>query len=170
MMNKSYQKIITFFKEKLVQLPSELLEGFSIPSETRDLLENIGLPENLDVLLLNFYSNNIEELMFNNNKYIVIGDDYGTKICIEQKSGEVYSICTENKYTVRFINSSIQCFLQFLITYIETKPALIGVDDDEAVVIIDKLRKVFLSVDEKSLGNDENWWSVVLEQHAEGLI
>ena len=167
----NYKSISDFFKEKLEKITSKVLEGFTIPLETKNILETVGLPINVDSLNVKFYcANLVEKVFYENEKYLIIGDDYGTKICIKQNTGEVYSIDPNNEYTPRFINSNIQCFLQFLIVYINKESELMEIDDKKAKAIMDKMKNEFLSLDGKALECEENWWSVVLEQHYSDLM
>ena len=42
-------------------------------------------------------------------------------------------------------------------------------DGDEVDVLIGEIRQKFKHVDERVLDDEENWWSVILEQVEEGL-
>ena len=171
-MNKiAFQAIIDYFSGKLAAPSSDIYANCIIHPETKELLQNVGLPINLDVLLLNFYYEDmIKVLTVSNNNYLVIGDDYGTFICIEALTGEVYSINSALEHSSRFINSSLLSFLQFIIIYINWKDSLIDADDNEASDIVNELKEDFFSIDDKALDSAENWWNIILEQHELGLM
>lgn len=46
---------------------------------------------------------------------------------------------------------------------------IVSVNDDEIGVLIGEIRQKFIHVDERALDDEENWWSVILEQVEDGL-
>jgi hypothetical protein len=167
----SQENMMEFWEGTLIQFDGNLLSNQSLSKETKDFLASIGLPvksEFLKDLSLCFYDY-IEQICINDSNYIIIGDDYGTKICIKEKTDEVVSVDIETE-NIRFINSGIKSFVDFLQIYFTKRPELVGADDKEAVEIINSIKDSFNKLDAAALSNEDNWWAVILEQNEQGLM
>src|SRR5262249_1033405 len=116
--------------------------------------------------LLTFYTNSrvLQILRHAGSTFVVIGDDYGTKICIGEDTGELISIDEEGKLPTRYINSRIDLFLVFLEIYLTAQQSRDDTTDAEAFALARHLRHEFRSLDQQALDDPENWWSVILEQ------
>lgn len=123
----------------------------------------------LSDLNISFY-NEFERISNEDENYVVIGDDYGTKLCISEKTNAVVSIDVEESMSIRFVNSNIESFLNFLQIYFTRRPELSTADDDEAIEIVKLIRDNFNMLDSSALNNEDNWWSVILEQTEQGLL
>lgn len=166
------KSITEFWNDTLIRFNMKSLSDYSLSKETQDFLCSIGLPikcEFLKDLCLSFYDD-FEQININDSEYIVIGDDYGTKLCIVGKTGEVVSVDIEGNMNIRFINSNIECFLFFLQIFLTKKPELAGVDDEEAAEIVKAIKNSFNKFDLAALSDDDNWWAVILEQVEQGIL
>lgn len=101
--------------------------------------------------------------------YTVIGNDYGTDLCIDSK-GEIISLDPDHKLPTRFINQDLSSFLKFLnlFTVYYTKIGKAG--EEEQLQILEEMKEEFNRIDSRALDNEENWWSVILEQIEMGLM
>ena len=122
----------------------------------------------LSDLNISFY-NEFERISNKDENYVVIGDDYGTKLCISEKTNAVVSIDVES-ISIRFINSNIKSFLNFLQIYFTRRLELSNADDEEAIEIVKSIRDNFNMLDSSALNDEDNWWSVILEQTEQGLL
>lgn len=170
-MNDLKRKFIEVWGDSLIKISPSLIRGYLISSNTKNFLLSIGLPGDENDLI-NFYTNPEFHLAYKhlNDRYIVIGDDFGTKICIDEKSDEIFSVDDREELPTRFINSNIEFLLAFLVIYKSHLPLLEDATDDEAVKIVKKMKKVFREIDSKALKNEENWWPLILEQIEDGLM
>ena len=101
--------------------------------------------------------------------YTVIGNDYGTDLCIDSK-GEIISLDPDHELPTRFINQDLKSFLKFLnlFTVYYTKIGEAG--EEEQIQILEEMKGEFNRIDSRALDNEENWWSVILEQIEMGLM
>ena len=53
--------------------------------------------------------------------------------------------------------------------YLIYNDRLMSAEDDEISILIGEIRQKFNRVDERALDDEENWWSVILEQVEDGL-
>lgn len=161
-----------FWNNSCIQFDLDTLSKYSLTQDTRKYLSLVGLPVNgefLKDLNISFYSN-FEQINVQDCDYIAIGDDYGTKICINGKSNEVVSIDIEEYMNIRFINSSIENFIDFLQIYFTKRPELAHADDEKAVEITSLIKDEFNRLDPRALDYEENWWTIILEQTEQGLL
>lgn len=101
--------------------------------------------------------------------YTIIGNDYGTDLCIDSK-GEIISLDPDHELPTRFINQDLKSFLKFLdlFTVYYTKIGEAG--EEEQLQILEKLKEEFNRIDSRALDYEDNWWSVILEQIEMGLM
>ena len=167
-MNKEHQEIMKFWGNSLVALDPQTVENQNLSQETKNLLCTVGIPENhskiRESLLITFYEDPFP-VEFQQENYLVIGDDYGTKIGIKKTTEEIYSI---KESETRFINSNIEVFLKFLQIYISVE--FEKVSDEDIAELINGVEERFNHLDSKSLEDEENWWPVILEQIEEGFM
>ena len=173
MENALIHRITDCFGSLLTPISSGSFHHFTVPEETKSFLTCFGFPPNLEeTLLLHFYQNDdaLAISIHNHDRFLIIGDDDGTKLGIKENTGEVLSIDPEGKLPTRFVNSSILTLLAFLGMYVREQPGLAQADDEEASQIVARMRDAFSTFDAQALDNPENWWSVVLEQVEQGLL
>lgn len=127
--------------------------------ELRNFLSNMGLTEES----LNFIQFNIKEIRKIDKEHMVIGWDLGTDICVNQ-NGEIVSVDPAHEYPTRFINKNMESFFQFIAVYLSYKDEITNADEDNMVRIITEIKRKFNKIDIQALSNEENWWSVLLEQ------
>ena len=141
---------------------------YELSPNTKRILCEIGLPEEpIDYIQLDIRSINNLSLK---QEYVVIGNDYGTDICINSKD-EVISVDPQNKLPTRFINRDLKSFLDFIVIYIVFRDKISNANDEkEALRLLDEIRKEFEKIDNKAVSYEENWWAVILEQMEQGLM
>lgn len=139
----------------------------NLSNTTKKILCDVGLP-NQPLNFLQFNIEEIENIKFN-EEHIIIGNDFGTNICINSKE-EIVSIDSENEYPMRFINKNLETFIEFIITFLSYEDKINNADDDEIMQVIQEIKKEFNIIDIQALSNEENWWSIILEQIELGLM
>ena len=168
MENRLISQIINFFGPLLSPVPESSLYDVELPEETKDFLLSVGLPPG-GSLLLTFYRSGVTPPRRERQaRFLIIGDDYGTKLGLKEHTGEVFSIGLGS--ISRFINSSILTMLLFLAIYLTEQPELREVTDEEVLAIVERMRATFRDIDARALADPENWWSVILEQTEQGLL
>ena len=128
------------------------------------------LEENFDLVIYEKYrecKNSVDENLSCN--FTVIGHDYGTDICMDSK-GEIISSDPEQELPTRFINKDLKAFLEFLDIFAEYHMRVSEADEEEQIQILEEIKEEFNRVDCRALDNEENWWSVILEQIELGLL
>ncbi|WP_254506965.1 SUKH-4 family immunity protein [Anatilimnocola floriformis] len=118
------------------------------------------LPAQYEPLLLTFYG--LESQV--NRGMLVIGDDYGTELCLDLSSGNIQSIDPNSEHPTRFMNSSIAQLAQFIATHDRLVSKLTVDADTDLSSQLELLRSSLLATDQVALARPENWWSTVLEQ------
>jgi hypothetical protein len=115
------------------------------------------LPDKYEPGLLTFYHQGCRP----RDDYVVIGDDYGTELCVRLSDGAVYSIDPEGSLPTRFMNSGIRQLAKFISIYdagrAET-PTEPGWREAQ------RLRNEMAAIDPKAVEDTENWWSSLLNQ------
>jgi hypothetical protein len=125
------------------------------------------LPRSYEPLLLTFYGSESRRT----DDLLVIGDDYGTELCLNLTDGCIYSIDPEKKLATRFVNSNVECLGKFLTLYEEREKELREtLNEKDQDQIVRRLREQFVVIDAPALAEPENWWSVILEQKEQGLL
>lgn len=150
-----------YLKSNFKLYKQEKYNNVNLSADTRRILCDIGLPYQP----LEFIQFNIEEIdnIKLDENYIVIGNDFGTNICINDKD-EVVSVDIKNEYPIRYINKNLKSFLNCIIIFSMHENEINNADEEEIKMIIKKVRKEFDETDVYALNNEENWWSVILEQ------
>lgn len=133
----------------------------NLSNNTKKILCDTGLPDELS----GFVQFNIKEIknIILDEGHIVIGNDFGTYICINNKE-EIVSTDPWNEYPERFINSNLEAFLEFIIIFLQYEDKINEAAYDEIYKVIKEIKEKFSIIDIRALGNEENWWPVVLEQ------
>ena len=138
----------------------------NISAESKMILCDIGLPEN-PLPFLRFDVRAADSLVMND--YVVIGNDFGTSICINS-SDEVVSVDPELEYPTRFINTNLTCLLKCIIIYLKHEKDVTEADDNETDRLIADIKSEFTQADPHAMQSDENWWSIILEQLETGML
>lgn len=155
-----------YFERNYELIKREQYRECSLSNETKKILCDIGLPKEP----LNFIQFNIDEIEIElNDRYIVIGNDFGTDICINEKE-EIISIDKENEYPIRFVNKSLKDFLECIFIYKQYEQEINNVADDDIESILDEIKMKFEIIDKEVFNNEENWWSIILEQIELGMM
>lgn len=159
--------IYKYFIDKFELFKKEEYRSCDLSDESKKILCDIGLP-NKPLNFLEFNIETVENIQLG-SEYIVIGNDYGTSICIN-KQNQIVSIDPEDEYPTRFVNKDLKSLLQFIKVYLLYESKLLDVNDDEVNKIIEEIKKEFGEIDAEALNNEENWWSLILEQVELGLM
>lgn len=162
LMMNNYKKVFKDYK----LFPKEEYRKTNLPEKEKKMLCEDGLPD----VALHFFHFNIQrdELVIVNDNCISIGSDNGTEICINSNN-EIVSVDTYGVYPQRFVNSSLEQFFECVAIYLIYSDRLMSVDDDEIGVLVGEIKQKFIHVDERTLNDEDNWWSVILEQVEDGL-
>lgn len=166
----------TFFHKALDNIP--------LSKSTKTTLVDVGLPHNADLMLtFDFDKDNLPTLEeyarshgFHAPKTAAmlfrIGTDYGTQICIDpHKNDAVVAIDIEGtNIPDRFVNSSVQQFIESLITYYKFKGSGIGLSEEKVTQLILREEEELRKVDEKAFENYESWWPLIVEQMKDRLL
>jgi hypothetical protein len=170
-MNISYAEIKSFWGDSIKELNLNKIIDSLLSNDTQEFLKKVGLPNTNDIqkyLLMNFYGDDLISVFTKGPiRYLVIGSDYENKICLTETTNEVYSV---GELQSRFINSNIRSLVLFLHVLLTQRAKLVGSTDEEAKTIVDGIREIFNRIDIKALENQDNWWSIVLEQIELGLM
>jgi hypothetical protein len=104
-----------------------------------------------------------------------IGDDYGTNLCTDA-AGSLLSIPSMAGQVRRFVNSSAYDFVKCLTVFGAWVERVAPENDfaepsgEEPRASVAGLRKMIAEVDPAALGDRENWWAVIVEQIAGGML
>ena len=119
-------------------------------------------------MLVTFYMGDefLRPLTAAGETYSIVGDDYGTKIGLSRNE-DVWSVDPERQMPRRFINTSIAHFVLFLGLYEQFENAK---ESGNREPYLSELRTQFHESDLFALSNEDNWWSLILEQIGLGLL
>jgi hypothetical protein len=166
------QEIKNFWGDALKRISSERIGEYALSPMNKSILFEVGLPI-VDDLVTFYKESGIKECYYGQDRFLIIGDDYGTQIGVSLNAdtkNEIYSFDVGNELPKRFINSDISKLLQLLLKYKKFKSSIVDCSDEEVALVISKLKVEFIKIDNKALADEENWWSVLLEQHEEGIM
>ncbi|MGN9761986.1 SUKH-4 family immunity protein [Streptomyces sp. SD31] len=142
-----------------------------VPEPTRRLLTDIGLPAEcpLEVTLYRDERLLLPVSSGAGTSFLMAGDDFGTTLGLTPGSGELWSFQTDDDSPPRFVNSSLDAFVLFLGLYDSTGD-LAPLSDRKRAAAVAELGRELTSYDAAALKDTESWWSVILEQRAQGLL
>jgi hypothetical protein len=163
-------RVEQWWGDRLVPVPEGALAGRGLSIRTLSFLAKLGLPRDAP-LLVTFYTGDefLRPLTVAGETYCVVGDDYGTKIGLGRRE-DVWSVDPKGELPCRFINTSIAHFVLFLGLY-EAQIKNVGAPENrEPLAIAGGLRAQFDENDLVTLSNEDNWWSLILEQIGQGLL
>lgn len=159
--------IYEHLQKKFKLITREEYRNCNLSNNTKKILCDIGLP-NQPLNFIQFNIDKIENIIID-KEYVVIGNDFGTNICINSKD-EIVSVDLENEYPIRFINKNLETFLQFIIIFLSYEDQITDIDDEKIDQVMHKIRQEFDMVDIQALKNEENWWAIILEQVELGIV
>lgn len=98
-------------------------------------------------------------------------------ICLdEQANGRIVSISFSDPTPVRFVNSNILCFAEFLLTYmvryadIAKKSPVNFISDEDTRKALHYLRRKYRTVDAPAVADKESFWSLILNEIRDGTL
>lgn len=157
---------------KLVPIPPELVRG-DCPDSIRSSLIDIGLPkEGPPASGVTFYHDRrlLDTPSAGRADYLTIGYDYGTILSLKLKTGEIWAVDPNGRTPPRFVNSRLSDFILFLAVYDSYGHERQRASDEEDESIVQEIRRRFTARDPRALDDQENWWSLILEQMSYGLL
>lgn len=149
-----------YFKKNFELIKSEQYSKLVLSNETKTILCEMGLPK-ISLSFFEFDKPRIDIEL--NDKYIVIGNDFGTDICINDKE-EIISVDRENEYPIRFVNKSLKKFLECIFVFMQYEKEINDANDEDIESIFDEIKMKFEKIDNDVFSSEENWWSIILEQ------
>jgi len=134
-------------------------------------LIDVGLPTD-GPLGVTFYDDEqlLSPLSIRGADYLLLGYDYGTILGVKAGTDEIWAVNPSEEYNPRFVNSRLSCFISFLGIYDSRSDDRERASDEQHEVIVQEIRRQFISRDACALDDVENWWSLVLEQMSQGLL
>lgn len=159
--------IYEYFKNNFQLFTQEKYKDCELSYNTKKILCEIGLPEE-PLNFIQFNIKSIENIRLG-EEYIIIGNDYGTSICVNLKD-EIVSVDPNHEYPPRYINKNLEIFLKFISIFLAYADKMIDANDTEIYLIMKAMKTEFNIVDIHALSNEENWWSIILEQIELGLM
>ena len=168
-MNKQ-EMIKDYFKNRLVQIPKEVLQNeISNAKPIFSFLNEVGLVKGFEGINFYFDSDGIKKTIIKGTEYLVLGDDYGSKLCAELSDETIKAVYEEDDLPIRYINSSIENFVLFIM-FFEQYQLSLNEDEDRNMKKLSDLQSTFNKYDETALNYEENWWAVIIEQIEDGLL
>ncbi|MCM1327013.1 MAG: SUKH-4 family immunity protein [Bacteroidales bacterium] len=155
-----------FLKDNFELYTQEQYQKYNLSPDTQKILCEIGLPkEPIEGVRLHISSAEKEV-----QGYIVIGEDEGSYLCINPH-GEIIAIDQGDESFIRFVNKDLRAFLDYIVVYIIFQEKALEIEDEEeGIQVLEDMREEFMKMDERALDNEENWWSVIVEQIEMGLM
>ncbi|WP_406272939.1 SUKH-4 family immunity protein [Nocardia sp. NBC_00881] len=141
--------------DQLVPIEPERLTDAPVTERTREFLVRVGFPRECP-LLVSFYRDErlLQPIWLRDIRYLLVGDDDGTLLALRAGTDELWSV-TESEDEPRFVNSHLWEFV-----------LLLGLYEPRAYP---GFRQRVATCDEKALGHDDCWWSLIVEQMSYGL-
>jgi SUKH-4 immunity protein len=90
-------------------------------------------------------------------KYLKIGTDYGYDVGIVADTGEVLTLSSTDHYPSRFVNSSLEYFIDFLCRVISARRRFHGRDFTETAPLVKDLEAELRARDPRAFSAPEHW-------------
>jgi hypothetical protein len=164
--------IVNFWgQENLKRWSENSLRDVAIPQPSKRFLIEVGLPYKEDwTLRFDSEADHLPRLP-NRVNCRRIGFDDVVPVCLDEKRGGcVVAVETAVGGSERFINSSVECFGEFLVLYQEYRKAARAVSEEEIVKFISGVEERMRKADPKAFDDPNNYWPVVVEQMNQGLL
>jgi len=165
-----WREVRRLWDGKLAPIPPGLI-GPTVSDCPRSFLVDVGLPTD-GPLGVTFYDNErlLSSLSIGGADYLLLGYDYGTILSVKAGTDEIWSVNPSGEYHPRFVNSRLSYFIAFLGIYDSRSDDRERASDEQHDVIVQEIRRQFISRDACALDDMESWWSLVLEQMSQGLL
>lgn len=139
-----------------------------LTAEENQLLAEVGLPHAVGPSLEpTFMSAALERgvatLSLGTRRFLQIGEDGGTAICLDAANRSVVSVDPEGEYPERFVNSTLVSLVQCLRAYDDWMVQDWGDSDGDIERACRVLRDQVTHVDPDATASDESWWPCVIE-------
>jgi hypothetical protein len=85
-------------------------------------------------------------------------------------TGHIFEVDPRGERPRHFVNSSLEQFRTFAGHLLEHWDATAAMDDDDAIAAVPDLEATLRAVDPQALADTGTFWSLVLEQMADGLL
>jgi hypothetical protein len=136
------------------------------------LLRDVGLPRHVGPIFEAAALDRapVEEFTRGLRRFVVVGTDLGTSICVDLQSHSVYSIDRDGLLPDRFVNSDLASLVWSLCRVASHWAETRGWSDEAYIGAVGPLADDLANVDARALDDPDNWWSVVLEQVSSGML
>jgi hypothetical protein len=166
-----YDEIKRFLGDEAVMVPMPIVDKSSMAEDSKEFLTSVGLPTR-DDLPFPFFKRPQDFYLwcFDGRQYLVLAEERDQKLSLDLATGEIFIIDARRELPKRFVNSNVKSLIMFLKYYSETKDRAQKRSQKTVDRIISQLRRTLSHEDPAALGDDESWWSVILEQTEQGLM
>ena len=76
----------------------------------------------------------------------------------------------EGRFIVYEINKNLKAFIDCIFIYKQYEPEINNSSDDDIELVLNEMRLKFEIIDKEVFNNEENWWSIILEQIEFGMM
>ena len=158
-------EIVSFWGKDLIRWPKAAADSLGIPETSRRFLAEVGLPCPKDPLFI--YAFDCGQPLVRtaeNPSYVRIAHKPRLVVLDESKGGLVFMPATRRDPD-RFVNSSVEQFLAFVVLEEKMNRELARVQDEitSSRAILTSIEQMMREVDRAALESEENYWSVVIE-------
>jgi len=168
-MSLTHADVIAVWGESgVIRVPSADISGSGLPDTAQRILVDVGLPREVEYLFI--YERPARISSDHGRQHWKIGTDYGTDVCVYTDSGEVVSLSSSGQYPNRFVNSCLECFVEFLCRVVTERRKFLGLPDYEIDELVERLEAELRARDADAFEQPEHWWSVIFEQLRAGLL
>jgi len=160
-----------FLGNNAVKIPASFVGGLPLPKGSKDFLSFVGLPTRED-LLFPFFKDPHDFVIWRHadHDHLVLADQRGQKLALQLPGGQIYVIDSYDELPTRFVNSDVVALVYCLALYVEAQASFLTSQDADVEQIVSQLRNRISAKDVKALDNEENWWSVILDETKQGLM
>ncbi|MEV8093989.1 nucleic acid/nucleotide deaminase domain-containing protein [Kitasatospora sp. NPDC085879] len=109
------------------------------------------------------------EQEFTARGYVRIGSDYGREICVTPGTGEVWAVGRRSGRAL-YVNRSVERYAGCLELLRRAWPQRVGLGPADSAGHTAEFQHAVAALDGTAFSDPENWWSVILEQHWDGLL
>ncbi|WP_197087846.1 SUKH-4 family immunity protein [Micromonospora sp. HK10] len=166
-MTVTHADLLALWSETHVRLlDREAVDGLGLPDDAVRVLVDVGLPVHVGHYGFEPVPPRLFTPASGTGTWCQIGRDEGGDFSLDLATEALWSCVDTPELPTRFVNTTVSAFVELLCSAVRGRRDHAG----DVSANYDALHTAVSKVDPRALDDDENYWSVILEQMEIGLF